>query len=622
MLFLLSVALYAGSSTAAECEHVVTNHWGSGFQAEIQITNTGSTPINNWTVTWGYSDSTTVTNVWNADSTGTNPVTATSPSWLGPLAPGATWSIGLIGNGAGAGVTISGDTCGSVAPLTANLQLSKTWVNGTSGDQITATTIGLANNATIASVSGGSNTNTGASVLVKVGETATMPAEIFISGTATNYIVSDWVCDDAANSTIAAGDTLTLTAADAGNTITCALTNEFNDNPADTACEQVIVNNWGSGFQAEIQITNTSSTAIDDWTATWGYSDGTTVTAVWNANSTGSNPVTATPPGWFTTLAPGATHSIGFTANGAGNLKSLSCSTVSMEFVTLTLSKELTNDNGGTATALDWVLEANMAGGAAELSGVTGVTSSVLSAGDYELSETGPSGYTRTSVTCDSGVLAGEIITLAAGDIVNCIFYNDDQPVSLTLVKVVNNSIGTATASEWTLDASVAGLSILSGVTGTAGVTSTSLSVGDYVLSELNGPAGYRLDSLFCDAGSLDGTDNILTLTNGDVAVCTFTNRDIVSDLSVTKSVDDPTPNIGDIVSYTLELTNFGPDPATNVVVDDLLPSGLAFVSGSMAGGDVQNQTAPNLEWTINYIGVGAANRLILQYQATVIATP
>ena len=111
MLFLLSVALYAGSSTAAECEHVVTNHWGSGFQAEIQITNTGSTPINNWTVTWGYSDSTTVTNVWNADSTGTNPVTATSPSWLGPLAPGATWSIGLIGNGAGAGVTISGDTC-------------------------------------------------------------------------------------------------------------------------------------------------------------------------------------------------------------------------------------------------------------------------------------------------------------------------------------------------------------------------------------------------------------------------------------------------------------------------------------------------------------------------------
>jgi len=39
-----------------------------------------------------------------------------------------------------------------------------------------------------------------------------------------------------------------------------------------------------------------------------------------------------------------------------------------------------------------------------------------------------------------------------------------------------------------------------------------------------------------------------------------------------------------------------------------------------MTGGDSQNQSAPNLEWTINSLGVGTANSLTLQYQVTVNA--
>jgi len=53
-IFLFSVVCYSSNAAAAECVHVVTNNWGSRFQAQIQITNTDSTPITNRTLTWSY----------------------------------------------------------------------------------------------------------------------------------------------------------------------------------------------------------------------------------------------------------------------------------------------------------------------------------------------------------------------------------------------------------------------------------------------------------------------------------------------------------------------------------------------------------------------------------------
>jgi len=522
--FVLSLLLCANNTWAAQCEHVFTNHWGSGFQAEIRITNTGTTPITDWTVTWSYSDSTNVNNVWNGISSGTNPVTATPPpDSFDSIAPGATWTMGLTANGAGAGVSVSGDVCDTDSPNPVTFQLAKTWANGIAGDAITATTSGLATNATVSSTSTGSNTETGVGVSVSVGDVFTLSAETFTSGSATDYTASDWVCDDNANSVIAAGSSYTVSPADAGNTVTCTIENAYVDptgsGSSELACVQVITNNWGSGFNGEIQITNTSNIAITNWSTTWSYSDGTSVSNVWNGIGSGSNPISATPPNYFSTLAPGATWSVGFTANGQGAIDTISCSTV--------------------------------------------------------LADT----------------------------------------VELTLIKVVNNSVGSATANDWTLNATLAGNSVLNG---TSGVTSSSLAAGEYQLSEYGGPSAYQLVSIVCDAGALDTATNTLTLSGGDVATCTFTNRDIVSDLAVSKSVNNTTPNVGDVLSFTLHVSNAGPDPASNVQIDDILPAGFAFVAGSMTGGDSQNQTAPNLAWIINNLGVGASNAVSLQYQATV----
>ena len=61
------------------------------------------------------------------------------------------------------------------------------------------------------------------------------------------------------------------------------------------------------------------------------------------------------------------------------------------------------------------------------------------------------------------------------------------------------------------------------------------------------------------------------------------------ADLSVTKTVSDATPNVGDQITFTVTLSNQGPDAATGVEVTDLLPAGLTFVSATPSQGTYNN---------------------------------
>lgn len=51
------------------------------------------------------------------------------------------------------------------------------------------------------------------------------------------------------------------------------------------------------------------------------------------------------------------------------------------------------------------------------------------------------------------------------------------------------------------------------------------------------------------------------------------------ADVSVTKTVDNPSPNYMDLVKWTLVISNMGPDNATNVYVEDQLPDSLKLIS-------------------------------------------
>jgi len=63
------------------------------------------------------------------------------------------------------------------------------------------------------------------------------------------------------------------------------------------------------------------------------------------------------------------------------------------------------------------------------------------------------------------------------------------------------------------------------------------------------------------------------------------------ADLSLTKTVDDSSPNVGDTIQYTLTLTNANPDNATSVTVTDLLPAGVTYVSDTPSQGSYVSGT-------------------------------
>ncbi|MGN9778753.1 GH12 family glycosyl hydrolase domain-containing protein [Micromonospora sp. H33] len=93
------------------------NSWGTGFTADVQITNTGSSTINGWTLAYTLPAGQTVTNAWNATvARSGSSVTARNISWNGTIAPGGTASFGYQGTQSGAyssptSFTLNGTTC-------------------------------------------------------------------------------------------------------------------------------------------------------------------------------------------------------------------------------------------------------------------------------------------------------------------------------------------------------------------------------------------------------------------------------------------------------------------------------------------------------------------------------
>lgn len=68
------------------------------------------------------------------------------------------------------------------------------------------------------------------------------------------------------------------------------------------------------------------------------------------------------------------------------------------------------------------------------------------------------------------------------------------------------------------------------------------------------------------------------------------------ADVAITKVVDNPNPAVCSEVEFTLQASNLGPDLATGVMVNDLLPSGYTFVSATPSKGVYDPNTGI---WTI-----------------------
>jgi lysophospholipase L1-like esterase len=112
--FILLVSIFASvNAHALKCSYQVSNDWGPGFTGSIVISNDGTAPVNGWKVQWQQNGGTTLSSVWNASYTGSNPYTATDSGWNGAIPVGGSVSFGFQGSGDNSTGTIISCTTGT-----------------------------------------------------------------------------------------------------------------------------------------------------------------------------------------------------------------------------------------------------------------------------------------------------------------------------------------------------------------------------------------------------------------------------------------------------------------------------------------------------------------------------
>jgi uncharacterized repeat protein (TIGR01451 family) len=175
---------------------------------------------------------------------------------------------------------------------------------------------------------------------------------------------------------------------------------------------------------------------------------------------------------------------------------------------------------------------------------------------------------------------------------------NDQLPAGYTYVSDAP-SAGTYdhTTGVWTVGA------LANGSNATLGITVTVNAAGPYTNTAQVSAATER---------DPDSTPNNSNATEDDQASNT-PNSVEVADLSLTKDVNNATPNVGTDITFTVKVSNAGPNAATGVVVKDQLPAGYTYVSNSPSKGTYNSTTGV---WTVGTIASGAD--ATLQIVATV----
>ncbi|MFF7899493.1 glycoside hydrolase family 48 protein [Streptomyces sp. NPDC007920] len=117
-LTMLATGSTTAHAAALQCSvDYKTNDWGSGFTADLTITNRGTDTINGWTLTYGYSGNQKLSNGWNGIwSQSGQTVTVKNESYNGTVAAGAAVNTGAQfsysgTNAAPTSFAVNGTTC-------------------------------------------------------------------------------------------------------------------------------------------------------------------------------------------------------------------------------------------------------------------------------------------------------------------------------------------------------------------------------------------------------------------------------------------------------------------------------------------------------------------------------
>ncbi len=136
------------------------------------------------------------------------------------------------------------------------------------------------------------------------------------------------------------------------------------------------------------------------------------------------------------------------------------------------------------------------------------------------------------------------------------------------------------------------------GTTETIVITATVLASGNYTnTAELTDVAEFDIDS---EAANNDATEDDQATVNPSPMM--------VSDLSLQKTVSNTTPDVGETIEFTIDLTNEGPNDTRGVSVSDLIPTGYTYVSHNATSGSYDETTGI---WNLNRIVFNATTETL-----------
>lgn len=212
--------------------------------------------------------------------------------------------------------------------------------------------------------------------------------------------------------------------------------------------------------------------------------------------------------------------------------ETVTCTFTNGKLPTLTLSKTVITDNGGTAVADDFQAYIN------DIE-VDWENTQTLTPGIYTASEDNLTGYSASD--WGTNCTAGGTVTLAYGDNKTCTITNNDQAPHLIVIKhVINDNGGTKDAEDFT--------TTISGVTTanptaagveSPGVNNVLTSVGSYSVDEGDHSGYNKTLSTDCTGTIALGDNKTCTITNDDIAPKLHLRKVVITDNGGTATVND-----------------------------------------------------------------------------------
>jgi uncharacterized repeat protein (TIGR01451 family) len=262
-----------------------------------------------------------------------------------------------------------------------------------------------------------------------------------------------------------------------------------------------------------------------------------------------------------------------------------------------------------------------------------------LAPGGYEIGEIVPVGWDLTDIDCGEGTEtdgSSAFVFLNGGETITCVFTNTKRPAGVinviktanpTSVKEPGGSVNFTVEVQNTGPVNVTITSVVDDKFGNLANVAGGNPAGCFAVPFVLTPGQSSTCTFPKDVAGAAGTSHVNVVTasgvdtsqnpvsDSDDATVTFTERLI--DLVIVKDATSPTP-LNDIVTYTMTVTNKGPDTATNVQLADPAPAGIRYLS-VVPGSPTCTVTTALLTCSLGTLEVGQSRTITLTARATAV---